>query len=245
MSNITERDKKLLIFLAVFLLIVGLGAGVIYPVMEKSQAISDQLAEAELEKLEREQKVTLLPALKQKKVKAQENLEEAQLAFYSIMPSKDIDKLLTEMALSYTLVVTNLDIAMPLQSEYASLVSYPVLLAQYAGLAGATDIAASSYPGVYSANVSMTMTGTRSHLQSMLDELTGMEPKLRVSAFGWQQNGNNSEDDTYTLTVTLNLYMYENAETYAAMQMLSDMAGEGETAKTAEPTADDLTDELE
>ncbi len=244
MSNITDRDKKLLIFLAVFLLIVGLGAGVIYPILEKSQEVSDQLAEAELEKLEREQKVTLLPALKEKRVKVQENLEEAQTSFYAIMPSKDIDKLLTEMALSHSLVVTNLDIGMPMKSDYASLVSYPVLLAQYAGLASATDAAASVYPGVYSANMSMTMTGSRSNLQSMLDELTGMEPKLRVSAFGWQQNGNNNEDDTYTLTVTLNLYMYENANDYLLMQMLSDAAA-GETSGTDGSDTDDLTDGLE
>lgn len=245
MSNLTSRDKKLLIFLAVFLLVVGLGAGVIYPIMEKTQEVADQLALAELEKLERELKVTMLPTMKKAVVAAKENLKDVQENFYSLMPSKDIDKLLTEMALSHTLVVTNLDIAMPLQSEYVSLISYPLLLSQYGGLAGDTKAEAAVFSGVYSANVSMTMTGTRANLQSMLDQLTAMEPKLRVSAFGWQHNGNSDEDDTYTLTVTLGLYMFENVDTYAAMQMLEDMAGAGEAAETTEPAADDLTDELE
>lgn len=240
MTTISDFDKKLLIFMGIFLLVIGLGAGVIYPVMEATQEASTALAEAELEKLEREQKVTLLPVLKEKKTKVEENLAKAQETFYSIMPSKDIDKLLTEKALTHSLVVTDLDISMPVQGDYASLVSYPMLLGQYTGLDSANAAEGNVYGGVYSADVRMTMTGSRDDLQAMLDELTVMEPKLRVSAFGWQQSSS-GDSEYYTLSVSMSLYMYEDADTYAAMQLLEGAAG----SETAAADEDDLTDELE
>lgn len=240
MTNISDFDKKLLIFLGIFLLVIGLGAGVIYPVLEATQEASAALSEAELEKMEREQKVTLLPVLKEKRTKVVENLAKAQAIFYDIMPSKDIDKLLTEKALSHSLVVNDLDISMPLRGEYASLVSYPALLGQYSGLDSAASAEGNVYGGVYSANVRMTMTGSRDNLQAMLDELTVMEPKLRVSAFGWQQGGNN-DSEYYTLSVSMSLYMYEDADTYTAMQLLEGADG----AETPAPEEDDLTEGLE
>ena len=44
--DITERDKKLLYFLVVFAIVIGLGFGVLRPLLEKNQEFSQQLADA-------------------------------------------------------------------------------------------------------------------------------------------------------------------------------------------------------
>ena len=42
--KLTERDKKLLVFLAIFLIIVGIGAGVIYPLFTWSKSLDEELS---------------------------------------------------------------------------------------------------------------------------------------------------------------------------------------------------------
>ena len=58
--KVTERDKKLLVFLAIFVVVVGLGAGVILPLLTKSQELREELTQAQLEQTEKEQKVLSL-----------------------------------------------------------------------------------------------------------------------------------------------------------------------------------------
>ena len=52
--EITERDKKLLYFLVVFAIVIGLGFGVLRPLLEKNQEVSQQLADARIEKMDKE-----------------------------------------------------------------------------------------------------------------------------------------------------------------------------------------------
>ena len=40
--QLTERDKKLLVILAVFVLIVGVGAGVLMPLLDKGQELQEK-----------------------------------------------------------------------------------------------------------------------------------------------------------------------------------------------------------
>ena len=42
--KLTERDKKLLVILAVFVLIVGVGAGVLMPLLDKGQELQEKAA---------------------------------------------------------------------------------------------------------------------------------------------------------------------------------------------------------
>ena len=52
--KVTERDKKILLVLAVFLIVLGLIAGVLMPLMENTQKLGEEIAEAEVEKQEKE-----------------------------------------------------------------------------------------------------------------------------------------------------------------------------------------------
>ena len=65
--KVTERDKKLLVFLAIFVVVVGLGAGVILPLLSKSQELREELTQAQLEQTEKEQKVLSLSTMEKRK----------------------------------------------------------------------------------------------------------------------------------------------------------------------------------
>ena len=74
--KVTERDKKILLVLAVFLIVLGLIAGVLMPLMENTQKLGEEIAEAEVEKQEKEMKVAALPGMRSRMEKAEEELKE-------------------------------------------------------------------------------------------------------------------------------------------------------------------------
>lgn len=233
--KMTERDKKLLIFLIIFIMTVGIGAGVILPLMEKSQSLSEELANARLEKTEKEQKVKALPELKNKRTVAREELTSAQQDFYEVLQSTGIDKLMTEMALGLGLEVKDLSIAMPKAGESAALVNYGTMLEQKL-LQSMGQESGNAEPemfeGMYMSEIQMTMTGSRDALQSMLDQCAGLEPRMRISEFLWKKN---EKQGNYALSLELDLYMYQSTEQYMQQQQMQDLAeAEGETENSAE-----------
>ena len=51
--KVTERDKKILIVLGIVLVILGLTIGVLMPLAEDTQELSEKITEAEIEKQEK------------------------------------------------------------------------------------------------------------------------------------------------------------------------------------------------
>lgn len=235
-TTLTDRDKKLLVILAVFVLTVGVGAGVLYPLVNKNQELQTQLVEETLKRIENEQKVAGVANLKAQKDQAGESLTEVQSEFFAVMQSKDIDKMMTEMALSYGLIARELDILMPVKGEYTTLPEYSAMLMMGSG-GSQEKTEATGYAGIYTAKVDFTMTGSRRALQEMLNACMAMEPKLRVSEFLWNQ-GRSTESGTYTLAISAELYMYESLEQYQSEQMMQDLLSEAENQSTG-PAADD------
>ncbi len=215
--KLTERDKKLLVFLAAFVIVVGLGFGVFYPLLEKNQEKAEALAEAKLERLEKERKSSMLGDMRTKVDSMKEELSDTQKSFYEITPSMGIDKMLTGMALSYGLEVRDLDIVMPETGDYTSLTGYAEILLKLVSQNGGGD-GASVYSGAYTADITMIMKGGREGLQSMLDACAAQEPKLRISEFYWQAE--KEKEGQFTLSVSMELYMYEDIDQYAALQKI-------------------------
>ncbi len=76
------------------------------------------------------------------------------------MPSMEIDKMLTDLALARGLQVQDLNISLPLKGQYTELMDYTAMLNQQA--AGAEDESSSGllvYSGACTASVTMVMTG--------------------------------------------------------------------------------------
>lgn len=237
MQKLTERDKKLLIFLAVFIVVIGIGAGVLLPLIQKSQDLSSELADARLERQEKEMKVAMLPSMREKEKQLQENLSQVQQEFYKVMPSMEIDKMLTDLALARGLQVQDLNISLPLKGQYTELMDYTAMLNQQA--AGAEDESSSGllvYSGASTASVTMVMTGERVNLQAMLDACAIQEPRLRISNFQWQKN-TRGETGGYTLAVSMELYMYEDTSQY--MQELMEQDTDEEGQENTENTEED------
>lgn len=243
--KMTERDKKLLVFLAIFLIVVGGGAGIIFPLMNKSQELSEQLAEARIEQTEKEMKVQTVSALKEKNQALKEDLTNTQQEFYGILPSMEIDKSLTARALAHGVTVIDMDISQPVIGEYAALIDYQTMLKQQLMQSMEEDTGEEAepavYSGIYTAKVQMAMTGSRGALQAMLDDCAALEPKLRIAEFLWQKNTRDGAD-VYTLSLSMELYMCDTVEQYITDQKAQEAVKE-ETA--GEDTAEDAETNIE
>lgn len=202
--KLTEKDKKLLALLVVVLLTAGLGGQVILPLMNKNTELKNELEAAKLEKMQREIKVSGLLNMRNARDASKERLAEASTAYTGIVRSKEIDKILTELALDHGLNVMGLSISMPGDVQ-TTLLDYSLMLKN-----AATEDSIRSYAGFRTVAVTMRMSGSREALQAMLDTLYRKEPFCRVTAFRWET----SRADGEVLSVNLEIYMMQTAEEY-------------------------------
>lgn len=213
--KVTERDKKILLVLAVFLIVLGLIAGVLMPLMENTQKLGEEIAEAEVEKQEKEMKVAALPGMRSRMEKAEEELSAMQERYYPVMKSVEIDRMMTNTAVNCGIQVLDMDIKMPDFTSYTTLLNYGDIVY------GVEQENSENIPfdGMYTASLTMNMTGSRENLQSMLDVTVSQEPRQRVTDFSWQKNQKEGSSE-YTLSMSVDIYMYQDVEMYVQEQLL-------------------------
>ena len=213
--KVTERDKKRLLVLAVFLIVLGLSAGVLMPLMENTQKLGEEIAEAEVEKQEKEMKVAALPGMRSRMEKAEEELSAMQERYYPVMKSVEIDRMMTNTAVNCGIQVLDMDIKMPDFTSYTTLLNYGDIVY------GVEQENSENTPfdGMYTASLTMNMTGSRENLQSMLDVTVSQEPRQRVTDFSWQKNQKEGSSE-YTLSMSVDIYMYQDVEMYVQEQLL-------------------------
>ena len=76
--KLTERDKKLLVFLAIFLIIVGIGAGMIYPLFTWSKSLDEELSTQKQLQVENEQKVSRVITMEMGKKEMEQEIEQTR-----------------------------------------------------------------------------------------------------------------------------------------------------------------------
>lgn len=111
--EMTERDKKLLIMLSVFVIVVCLGYWGVYPVVKDIYAIEDETEQQELIKSDYERKLVQIPMLEADNETWQKDIQSVRETFYPMMDSAGIDKYFTDMVLDYNLTSYDLSISIP------------------------------------------------------------------------------------------------------------------------------------
>lgn len=185
------------------------------PLMENTQKLGEEIAEAEVEKQEKEMKVAALPGMRSRMEKAEEELSAMQERYYPVMKSVEIDRMMTNTAVNCGIQVLDMDIKMPDFTSYTTLLNYGDIVY------GVEQENSENTPfdGMYTASLTMNMTGSRENLQSMLDVTVSQEPRQRVTDFSWQKNQKEGSSE-YTLSMSVDIYMYQDVEMYVQEQLL-------------------------
>lgn len=202
-AKLTERDKKLLVFLSIFVIAIVFGYFIIRPLANDISKLRLDIENAEMEKMEKENKVILLPSSRIVKKTLEERISASAKDFYEPMQSQEIDRLLTTAALNYHLSARKLSISMPTGDMQ--------LLPYFASAAAVGEPeGGSSFTGLRSVTLTMEVAGVREDLQAFLDELFNGYPAIRVTSYSWSGLKQNEDTDSYLLNLGLALYIYED-----------------------------------
>lgn len=220
--EMTERDKKLLVFLSVFVIVVCIGYWGVYPVIKDINKTKEKIqTEKELQEMN-ELKVGQLPMIEAETEKMEEDILKARSNYYEIMTSNEIDKYFTNMVLSSGLY--SYDLGISILTDPTDLEPY-----QYSEKALGQEVddyyyedsegSAEDYmndsdeagddlsedgdsnaaTGIYTASITMKVGGEEEKLISFLDSLCNTDKKLRIVNYSFSEERsieyNSSEDD--------------------------------------------------
>lgn len=218
----TERDKKLIVFLSLFLLIVGIGYFVVRPLYERVGQLQAQADELELQVEQTQNYLMRLPQLRKVNEELRGRRQDELRIFYPYMESQELDKMITGLTLHESLGAKNLTISIsdtpytvtpyflsvpqPDEEEQLS-ESEQAYEAETSGDAvGQTDEAQTpdaqagtdgSEQVLYVATLAVDATGTHEQLQAYIDLLSddGEYPAIQVNSYTWNRENTVDTDE--------------------------------------------------
>jgi hypothetical protein len=108
--EISQKDKNLLVFLSMFIIIVCISYWGIYPTVTSIGEIESNIEDEEDEQTANVMKITQLPLFETDNQKLEEKIKEAKSGYYEMMTNDEIDKYFTELVMNYNLLSYDLEI---------------------------------------------------------------------------------------------------------------------------------------
>ena len=233
--ELTQRDKKLLTFLGVFVIVVCIGYWGILPQIKGAQEYKDEIEEQRTLRDIYDQKISLLMDVEANNEQLEGFISGAKDNYYPVMDSDAIDKLITNKVINeYKLMTYDLNIGERTIAELEPYVyskkaltgeSYAKIKALTAaapeigedGMMLFADVAAADAGtvGIYKVQVSMRLSGDEKNINRLLDDLALSEKKLRLVDYSTETeetvipHDDGTEERFYTdiLNLTVELYM--------------------------------------
>jgi cell division protein FtsB len=214
--KITEKDKKLLLFLSIFVIVICFGYWGIYPLWTNIRQVNAQIQEDRETLADNQWKAVQVEGLREERTRMLAEIESMKENYYDMMTSDQVDRYMTTMALEHNLQAKDLDIVMPEESSRLEPYQYSAK-----GRSDSTNTGSTTADtGIYAVTVTMKLTGARADLEKLMDDLAGIDQKLLVKNYSYSTsegllvNADGSYDmtETWVLDTTLELYMCEHEE---------------------------------
>lgn len=225
-TELTQRDKKLLVFLGVFVIVVCIGYWGIKPQIQNIIKYNEDIEAEQEEKEVGDLKVSQLQMMVAENSYYEDEILKARSTFYPMMTSDEIDKLFTGMILNNNLYAYEMNINIP--NDECELAPYMYkeekaqddevytvddYYAQYVTDEDADEVVFEdkTETGIYMATVSMRVGGNADALQKFIDDLSNSDKKQLVSDYRWDVKTNKNvtfDDGEYDVTVTYDDCIY-------------------------------------
>ncbi len=211
--EMTKRDKQLLLFLGVFVILVGFGYWGIRPQVRSIKELNLDIEAARDLRTINDMKLAMLPLEKADNEALEKQVLTVRENFYPIMKSDELDKHFTEMALGYGLSVYSMDISREDEEveskpyQYSAKFEAEELHAEegFVEEEGTTtdvesvdnyaetgftdfyedDVKAAT--GIYLATVSMRLEGDRADLQRLINDLSKEKKNHLLRSYTWSE----------------------------------------------------------
>ena len=208
--TITQRDKKLLVFLAVFLIVTGFLRFGIIPAWEKGTRLQEQISQADASSASVESAISLYSSLQGQYETLSGNWEEVSEDFYHIMSSQEIDRMLNGILQEKQAEAVSLNIEM--ENEKALLLKSYLNEEQENGKTGVSqpDSGTESQEDsvsekmVCGAKINFCIQGTMEQLRDVLDSIYQDCPGIHVNSYAFSST---SQEGIRQLDLDMYLYM--------------------------------------
>lgn len=222
--EMSEKDRKLLVFLSIFVIVVCFGYWGIYPAIKGTREIEKDIEKETKTQTLYDLKIAQLIDVKDQNDKLEEQIKTAKANYYGMMSSAEIDKYFTEMILSRNLKSYDLSIDLPNnENDTTKLSPYQYSEKAIEEKNAKKDKSADKkeknkgVTGIYTATVSLKLGGDEEKIKKFINDISAMDDMMRICNFTWsgEKKIEETEDGAYTvdvekvLTMTVELYMCE------------------------------------
>lgn len=212
--EMTQRDKKLLMYLGLIVVIVCFGYWGVRPLVkdigETDEAIEVAVSEQQINEL----KQVELPLYIVENEELEQEIIDARAGFYPMMSADKLDKMMTGMVLDYNLYAYDLSIAISEDEVVSEAYKYSDDISRddastdeeesekttleevdaYASNDSETevydDMISDASTGIYVARIRMKVGGTVERLQKLIDDLSNSKEQQLVREYSWEESGN-------------------------------------------------------
>lgn len=218
--GMTQRDKKLLVFLTLFVIIVGIGYWGVYPMVKDILSYNTEIEEAKALKALNEQKIAELPVLEKEGERLTQVILDAKKDYYPLMTSDEIDKLFTGMALDYNLYAYQMDIKIDENEARVEPYVYSVKKVMQENEEETMENEFLPSTGIYTAQITMRLgSDDEEILQQYIDDLSASKQKQLIQNYSFNESHSNKvemlENGRYdvevvyekVLNITMDIYM--------------------------------------
>lgn len=112
-TNMTERDKRLLVGMLLFVIIVAVGYWGILPQYKRYKKLETKIEQEEEEQKLNKMKIANLAMIEMQAEEYEQKIAEKKDEFYQVMKSSEVDKMMTELASNRGLDIYELSFSMP------------------------------------------------------------------------------------------------------------------------------------
>lgn len=175
-------DVVLLKVLACVLILFFMARFLIFPGMEKHQDLVAKKDDLTIEKQEMQYTISSKASTEKKIVTQKENLKKAQEGFYDLMENREVDSLITGLALKHDLFPVYLNIEDPVAGV-------PVAYQLSEASDDSAEEPQSTLPYVQYVNtttVTITLQGQEVQIRELLDDIAKNYPGIQVRSFDMQ-----------------------------------------------------------
>ena len=240
-TNLNNKDKKTIAIVLFAALIFAIAWFLIRPTVTSMMNTNEKIEAAELTQEEYRNKLIYLTSAEELYGKAVDDLNESTKDYYEIMDSSEIDRMVTSYVLQSGLFAESLNIKMPdgaveerpylystlsedssdSSTDTSASDGADTLLAPYINARSRANSTESS--GVQCVSISLSITGTKSGCQALIDDLC-TKPAVRITSFEWDKVDPVEQVDPVTgnvklvdsgkvrLRIDVNLYMADVAD---------------------------------
>lgn len=181
--TISESDRKLLGFLAAFLVAALFFFLVFKPLSAKSKQLDAELQTVKAEEMDMEGKAALAGDMAQKEETISARMNQVLARFYPLLQSQEAERMATTLMLNRNLTVQSLTVTMPEKSAELNWYQYSQDAASY-GQPPEEEGVQAALP-LYAARVTCVAEGSKEDLWGLIDDISKGYPAISISNIEW------------------------------------------------------------